>query len=40
MVSIMTLGKPCSGTKTLGWEHSKIDFEKCLQKPWDRELFH
>jgi hypothetical protein len=23
----MTFGKPCSGAKTLGWEHSKRDFE-------------
>jgi hypothetical protein len=22
MVSIITFGKPCSGAKTLGWEHS------------------
>jgi hypothetical protein len=22
MISIVTFGKPCSGAKTLGWEHS------------------
>jgi hypothetical protein len=31
MVSIMTLGKPCSGAKTLGWEHSIWEFENVFE---------
>jgi hypothetical protein len=40
MVSIMTFGRPCSGAKTLGWEHSKMRFWKCIWKPWNGKLFH
>jgi hypothetical protein len=31
MVSIIAFGKLCSGAKTLGWEHSKWDFENVFK---------
>jgi hypothetical protein len=34
MVSIMTFGKPCSGAKTLGWEHSQRILKNAFEKPW------
>jgi hypothetical protein len=35
----MTFGKPCSGAKTLGWEHSIWEFENVFEKPWNSALF-
>jgi hypothetical protein len=35
MVSIKTLGKPCSGAKTLGWEHS-IGYLKMFSKTFEK----
>jgi hypothetical protein len=31
MVNILTFGKPCSGAKTLGWEHSIRYFENVFK---------
>jgi hypothetical protein len=31
MVSIIAFGKPCSGAKTLGWEHSNWDFKNVFE---------
>jgi hypothetical protein len=43
MVSIMTFGKPCSGAKTLGWEHSIWEFENIFENlgivPYSNEMF-
>jgi hypothetical protein len=43
MINIMTLGKPCSGEKTLGWEHSIWAFENIFENlgivPYSNEMF-
>jgi hypothetical protein len=43
MVSIKTFRKPCSGAKTLGWEHSngtlKNDFENLGIVLYSTEVF-
>jgi hypothetical protein len=31
MVSVIAFAKLCSGAKTLGWEHSKWDFENVFK---------
>jgi hypothetical protein len=43
MVSVIAFGKPCSGAKTLGWEHSngtlKNDFENLGIVLYSTEVF-
>jgi hypothetical protein len=43
MVSIMTFGKPCSGAKTLSWDHSIWEFENVFENlgivPYSNEMF-
>jgi hypothetical protein len=43
MINIMTLGKPCNGEKTLGWEHSIWAFENIFENlgivPYSNEMF-
>jgi hypothetical protein len=43
MVNIMTFGKPYSGVKTLGWEHSIWEFENVFKNlgimPYYSEMF-
>jgi hypothetical protein len=43
MISIIAFGKPCSGAKTLGWEHSngtlKNDFENLGIVLYSTEVF-
>jgi hypothetical protein len=31
MINIMNFEKPCSGAKTLRWEHSKCDIENVFE---------